>query len=172
MADRIKQIPQKLLEIWKNWSVKQRIIIISSIVAFIAVVGILAFVLTRPKYQVLVTCDDYTEMNSVTSLLSENNHKYKIDNMVVSVNEKELTACKMLLATEDIQSDGYTFEDAMKRSFTTTDSDSTKQYAHYLELSLQVILKIWMVLRVHRLLLICLKRLIPFIRLHQMLRLL
>lgn len=55
MADRIKQIPQKLLEIWKNWSVKQRIIIVSSIVAFIAVVGILAFVLTRPKYQVLVT---------------------------------------------------------------------------------------------------------------------
>ena len=144
MADRIKQIPQKLLEIWKNWSVKQRIIIVSSIVAFIAVVGILAFVLTRPKYQVLVTCDDYTEMNSVTSLLSENNHKYKIDNMVVSVNEKELTACKMLLATEDI----------------------------ILKLSLQVILKIWMVLRVHRLLLICLKRLIPFIRLHQMLRLL
>ena len=136
MADRIKQIPQKLLEIWKNWSVKQRIIIVSSIVAFIAVVGILAFVLTRPKYQVLVTCDDYTEMNSVTSLLSENNHKYKIDNMVVSVNEKELTACKMLLATEDIQSDGYTFEDAMKRSFTTTDSDSTKQYAHYLETKL------------------------------------
>ena len=136
MADRIKQIPQKLLEIWKNWSVKQRIIIVSLIVAFIAVVGILAFVLTRPKYQVLVTCDDYTEMNSVTSLLSENNHKYKIDNMVVSVNEKELTACKMLLATEDIQSDGYTFEDAMKRSFTTTDSDSTKQYAHYLETKL------------------------------------
>lgn len=141
MADRIKQIPQKLLEIWKNWSVKQRIIIVSSIVAFIAVVGILAFVLTRPKYQVLVTCDDYTEMNSVTSLLSENNHKYKIDNMVVSVNEKELTACKMLLATEDIQSDGYTFEDAMKRSFTTTDSDSTKQYAHYLETKLEGDLK-------------------------------
>ena len=75
-------------------------------------------------------------MNSVTSILTENNHKYKIDNMVVSVNEKELTACKMLLATQDIKSDGYTFEDAMKRSFTTTDSDSTKQYAHYLETKL------------------------------------
>ncbi len=136
MADRLKQIPQKLLDIWKSWSVKKRIIIVSSIVAFIAVVGILSVVLTRPKYQVLVTCEDYTEMNSVTSILTENNHKYKIDNMVVSVNEKELTACKMLLATQDIKSDGYTFEDAMKRSFTTTDSDSTKQYAHYLETKL------------------------------------
>ena len=137
MADKLKQLPQKLLDIWKNWSVKQRIIIVGSIVAFIAVIGILSFVLTRPKYQVLVTCEDYTEMNSVTSILTENNHKYKIDNMVVSVNEKELTACKMLLATQDIKSDGYTFEDAMKRSFTTTDSDSTKQYAHYLETKLQ-----------------------------------
>ena len=135
MADKLKQIPQKLLDIWKSWSVKQRVLIIGSIVAFIAVVSIVAIVLTRPKYEVLVTCEDYTEMNSVTTLLTDNNHKYKINNMVVSVNSKELTACKMLLASQNIQSDGYTFEDAMKRSFTTTDSDSTKQYAHILRLS-------------------------------------
>ena len=141
MADKLKQIPQKLLDIWKRWSVKQRGLIIGSIVAFIAVVSIVAIVLTRPKYEVLVTCEDYTEMNSVTTLLTDNNHKYKINNMVVSVNSKELTACKMLLASQNIQSDGYTFEDAMKRSFTTTDSDSTKQYAHYLETKLEGDLK-------------------------------
>lgn len=141
MADKLKQIPQKLLDIWKSWSVKQRVLIIGSIVAFIAVVSIVAIVLTRPKYEVLVTCEDYTEMNSVTKLLTDNNHKYKINNMVVSVNSKELTACKMLLASQNIQSDGYTFEDAMKRSFTTTDSDSTKQYAHYLETKLEGDLK-------------------------------
>lgn len=99
MADKLKQIPQKLLDIWKSWSVKQRVLIIGSIVAFIAVVSIVAIVLTRPKYEVLVTCEDYTEMNSVTTLLTDNNHKYKINNMVVSVNSKELTACKMLLAS-------------------------------------------------------------------------
>lgn len=141
MADKLKQIPQKLLDIWKSWSVKQRVLIIGSIVAFIAVVSIVAIVLTRPKYEVLVTCEDYTEMNSVTTLLTDNNYKYKINNMVVSVNSKELTACKMLLASQNIQSDGYTFEDAMKRSFTTTDSDSTKQYAHYLETKLEGDLK-------------------------------
>lgn len=141
MADKLKQIPQKLLDIWKSWSVKQRVLIIGSIVAFIAVVSIVAIVLTRPKYEVLVTCEDYTEMNSVTTLLTDNNHKYKINNMVVSVNSKELTACKMLLASQNIQSDGYTFEDAMKRSFTTTDSDSAKQYAHYLETKLEGDLK-------------------------------
>ena len=80
MADKLKQIPQKLLDIWKSWSVKQRVLIIGSIVAFIAVVSIVAIVLTRPKYEVLVTCEDYTEMNSVTTLLTDNNHKYKINN--------------------------------------------------------------------------------------------
>ena len=78
MADKLKQIPQKLLDIWKSWSVKQRVLIIGSIVAFIAVVSIVAIVLTRPKYEVLVTCEDYTEMNSVTTLLTDNNYKYKI----------------------------------------------------------------------------------------------
>ena len=34
MADKLKQIPQKLLDIWKSWSVKQRVLIIGSIVAF------------------------------------------------------------------------------------------------------------------------------------------
>ena len=147
MADKLKQIPQKLLDIWKSWSVKQRVLIIGSIVAFIAVVSIVAIVLTRPKYEVLVTCEDYTEMNSVTTLLTDNNHKYKINNMVVSVNSKELTACKMLLASQNIQSDGYTFEDAMKR-----------------------ILRIWTELRMLPLQLICLRRLIHFIRQHQMLQ--
>ena len=42
MADKLKQIPQKLLDIWKSWSVKQRVLIIGSIVAFIAVVSIVA----------------------------------------------------------------------------------------------------------------------------------
>jgi flagellar M-ring protein FliF len=167
MADKLKQIPQKLLDIWKSWSVKQRVLIIGSIVAFIAVVSIVAIVLTRPKYEVLVTCEDYTEMNSVTTLLTDNNHKYKINNMVVSVNSKELTACKMLLASQNIQSDGYTFEDAMKRSFTTTDSDSMPII---LRLSLRAILRIWTELRMLPLQLICLRRLIHFIRQHQMLQ--
>ena len=39
----------------------------------------------------------------------------------------------MAIAASDIKSDGYTFEDAMTSSFSTTESDKTKQYEHYLE---------------------------------------
>lgn len=135
MAEKLKQIPQKISEGWKNTTKKQKIIIISSALAFVVAVIVIATVLNRPNYQVLTTCKDYTEMNQVTSLLNENGYNYKVEDnsMVVKVEKKDLTNAKMLIASEDIKSDGYSFEDAMNSSFSTTESDKTKQYEHYLE---------------------------------------
>ncbi len=135
MAERLKQIPAKIVEIWKSWTKKQRTIVVSVAAAVILAIGLLAFVLNQPNYQVLITCSDYTELNSVTSLLAESGFTYKIqDNtLVVKVPKSDLTNAKMAIASEDIQSDGYTFEDAMESSFTTTESDKTKKYQHYLE---------------------------------------
>lgn len=135
MAERFKQIPAKIVEIWKSWTNKQRTIIISAVAAVILAIGFLAFILNRPNYQVLTTCADYTEMNSVTTLLTENGYTYKVEDntLVVKVKKADLTNAKMVIASGDIKSDGYTFDDAMKSSFTTTESDKTKQYQHYLE---------------------------------------
>lgn len=132
MADRFRQIPQKLLEIWNKWTKTQKIVIIGVAFAFIIGVVVVSMILSRTKYETLATCENYTEMNSITSMLTENGYKYKIENMTVQVDKKKLIDAKMLIASEDIQSDGYTFEDAMKSSFTTTESDKMKQYAHYL----------------------------------------
>lgn len=135
MAERIKQIPKRLLEIWKNWTKKQKTVIASAVAVFVIAVIILAVVLNQPNYQVLTTCKDYSEMNDVTKLLKENGYNVKVENnsLVVQVPKANLTEAKMLIASEDIQSDGYSFEDAMNSSFTTTESDKTKQYEHYLE---------------------------------------
>ncbi len=135
MADKIKQVPQQVIEAWKKTTKKQKIIIISSILAFIAAIVIIAVVLNRPDYQVLTTCTDYNEMNQVTGLLDSNGYTYKVDDnsLAVKVKKKDLTKAKMVIASADIKSDGYTFEDAMNSSFSTTESDKTKQYEHYLE---------------------------------------
>ncbi|MFQ9483646.1 MAG: hypothetical protein ACLR0W_03380 [Lachnospira sp.] len=34
MAERIKQIPKKLLEIWNNWTKKQKTVIVSAVAVF------------------------------------------------------------------------------------------------------------------------------------------
>lgn len=131
--DKLKQIPARFLEIWKSWSRNQKIIIVSAVAVFIAAVVVIAFVLSRPTYQELTRCEDYNEMNTVTSLLTDNGYTYQIDNMAVKVKEQDLTNAKMLIASNDIKPSGYSLDDALNSSLTTTESDKNKKYAKYLE---------------------------------------
>lgn len=135
MAERLKKIAERIIQIWKDWSVKQKTMIISVVAVVVVAIAIVAFALNQPNYQVLTTCEDYTAMNEVTTLLKGSGYDYQVqdNSMVVKVRKADLTAAKMLIASADIKSDGYTFDDAMKSSFTTTDSDKTKQFEHYLE---------------------------------------
>lgn len=135
MLDRLKAIPKRLLEIWNNWTKTQKTIIVSAAAAFLISMFIIVGVLNRPNYQVLTSCDDYTEMNEITTLLNGNGYQYQINDnaMTIQVKKSDLTAAKMLIASADIRSDGYTVEDALESSFTTTESDRTKRYQHYLE---------------------------------------
>ena len=131
--DKLKQIPARFLEIWKSWSRNQKIIIVSAVAVFIAAVVVIAVVLSRPTYQELTRCEDYNEMNTVTSLLTDNGYTYQIDNMAVKVKEQDLTNAKMLIASNDIKPSGYSLDDALNSSLTTTESDKNKKYAKYLE---------------------------------------
>lgn len=135
MLDKLKLIPKRLMEIWNNWSKTQKTVIVSSTAVFIIAVIILATVLTRPDYVTLTTCQDYTEMSEVTTLLTDGGYTYKVNDnsLTVQVKKADLTNAKMLIASADIKSDGYSIEDALASSFTTTDSDRVKRYEHYLE---------------------------------------
>jgi flagellar M-ring protein FliF len=133
--DRLKQIGQKLLDIWKNYTVRQRAVIISSVAVVAIALAILVFVVNKPQYETLTTCQSYSEMQEVTALLDENGIAYNIEDktMVVQVDKSNLTTAKMVLASSDIQADGYTLEDALSGSFTTTEADKQKKWQAYLE---------------------------------------
>jgi flagellar M-ring protein FliF len=133
--DRLKQIGQKLLDIWKNYTVRQRAVIISSVAVVAIALAILVFVVNKPQYETLTTCKSYSEMQEVTALLDENGIAYNIEDktMVVQVDKSNLTTAKMVLASSDIQADGYTLEDALSGSFTTTEADKQKKWQAYLE---------------------------------------
>ncbi len=145
MAERFRAIVNRIVDIWKSWTAKQKVIIISSVAVVAVAIGIIAFVASRPTYETLCVCEDYKEMSSVTTLLTSNNIAYKVSDgtLTVSVNKSDITEAKMLIASNDIQPAGYTFEDAMNSSFTTTESDRTKMYAHYLESQLEDDLEGW-----------------------------
>lgn len=135
MVERLRKILDRIVEIWKNWSRKQKTIIISSVAVVIIAVTILIFVMNRTQYAILTTASDYEQLNSITTILKDGAYTYRVkdNSLLVEVEKSKLTDAKMAIASADIKSSGYSFEDAMKSSFTTTDSDKNKQYEHYLE---------------------------------------
>lgn len=141
--DRLKQIGQKILDIWNKYTTKQKTIAISCAAVVLVALIILVVAVNRPQYEVLTTCKSYSEMQEVTNLLTDNQITYNVadNSMIVNVNKQDLTRAKMVLASSDIQADGYTFEDAMKSSFSTTESDKRKQWQTYLESKFRTDLK-------------------------------
>ncbi len=133
--DRFKQIGQKLLDVWNKYTVKQRAVIVSSVAVVIIALVILAVVVNRPQYETLTTCSSYAQMQEVTNLLTDNSISYNVadNSMVVKVRKEDLTNAKMALASSNIQSDGYTIEDALSGSFSTTENDKQKKWQKYLE---------------------------------------
>lgn len=133
--DRFKQIGQKILDVWNKYTIKQRAVVISSVAVVLIALAILAVVIRQPQYETLTTCKSYSEMQQVTSLLTENGISYHIEDnsLIVQVDKEVLTNAKMVLASSDIQADGYTLEDALSSSFSTTESDRQKKWQAYLE---------------------------------------
>lgn len=133
--DKLKQLPKKLLEIWNKYTRKQKTIIISTVAVVVVALVILVLVINKPSYSTLTQCSSYNEMSQVTKLLTDNSIEYTVDDstMVVKVNKSDLTNAKMILASGDIKTTGYSLEDALKSSFSTTESDKQKQWQSYLE---------------------------------------
>lgn len=133
--DKLKQIPKQLLDIWKKYTKKQKAIIISSVAVVAIVLVILTLVLQNPKMEVVTTCSSYNEMSQVTKLLTDNGYSYKTDEttMAVKVKAADLTKAKMILASSNIKASGYSLEDALSSSFSTTEADKQKKWQSYLE---------------------------------------
>ena len=85
MPDRIKQIPGKLLEIWKKYSKKQRDVIISVTAIILLTLGILVFMLNRISYTQLAVFEDVSTAKAVTQALKDAGIQYRVENDNVTV---------------------------------------------------------------------------------------
>ncbi|MGN0318969.1 MAG: flagellar M-ring protein FliF [Lachnospira sp.] len=133
MLEGLKQVPARLLEIWNKWTKTQKTVIVSAVAVFIIAVVIIVIVLSRTQYELLTTCEDYSELKQVDEILAGTSYKYEIDDLKVYVDKNNVTEAKMALADQNIKSSGYTFADAMNSNFSTTETDRNRMYAHYLE---------------------------------------
>lgn len=106
MAERIKQIPQKLLEFWNRYTSKQKTIIISVVAVLFLMIVILSYVLSRPTYVQLTECEDNKSASDVIAVLNENSiaNKYDTSTNIISVRKKDYQSAVLLMAKEGLDS--------------------------------------------------------------------
>lgn len=135
MQERLKQIPAKLLEIWKKYTKKQKVIILSSIGTVLCLFLILIFVLGRTEYVTLTTFDDVTTTKAAVDILKDNHIAYEIqsDNKTVLVDTNKKTEAVMLLSDSSIQNPGlFGIDELLNNDMSTTNYDKqVKLHLYY-----------------------------------------
>ena len=136
MPEQVKQILDKIVEWWKKFNNKQRIVLISSFSVVMIALLILAVVMTTPATTVLYRCEDYSEAAKIKEILdSDETISYTFDERSLSfiVNEEDEAAASMLLGSNQIELENYNINNVIDGSFTKTEADKQKAYQDYLE---------------------------------------
>ena len=136
MPEQVKQILDKIVEWWKKFNNKQRIVLISAFSVVMIALIILAVVMTTPSTTVLYRCEDYSEAAKIRDILdSDETISYTFDENSLSfiVNEEDEAAASMLLGSNQIELENYSIDNVIDGSFTKTEADKQKAYKVYLE---------------------------------------
>lgn len=135
MADRLKELLNKVLEWWNKFSTKQKTFIVCAGAGIILAFAILVSILVRPQYMVLLNCESTKEASQVKELLDGAGLDYQIsdDGYQIKINKNQQSEANLLLGANDIQSYAYTIDSVTNGGFSTTEADKQKRYELYLE---------------------------------------
>lgn len=135
MPERVKEVLEKIKAWWLKFSTKQKTLIVSITAVVIIALVILSVIMTRPTMVPLITCTDQTESAQVKELLTGEGLDFEVSNdgLTYTINAKDQSAANILLGSNSIPTKGYSIEDAIDGSFSTTEADKQKKYQAYLE---------------------------------------
>lgn len=135
MQERLQKILKNILDWWNKFSTKQKTFIVAAAAGVIIAVAVIASVLTRPQYVLLLQCDTTKEASEVSDLLDEQGLDYKVsdDGYRIQINRKQQSQANLLLGANDIQAAAYTIDNVTSGGFSTTEADKQKRYELYLE---------------------------------------
>ncbi len=142
-VERLGQIPRRLLEWWNKFTAKQKTIIISVAAGVVLTFAILATILSRPQYEVLITCESTKEASEIIELLDGDGIENSVtdDGLIISVKKEDIANATLLLGANSYPADSYGLDAALGGGFSTTESDKQKTYKLYQEGHLEDIME-------------------------------
>lgn len=134
MQERLQTILKNIQDWWKKFNIKQRILMIGSVLVVLLAIIILVSVFGKSGSRKLRECTSESEAVEVRTLLEESGIDCTItESNVVYVSEDDYIEAKLILGSNNISSSGYTLEDATEAGFTTTQQVLNERYYAYLE---------------------------------------
>ncbi len=136
MPEQIQKILERVLEWWKKFNNKQRILLISITAGVLLALGILAYAVSRPTMVELIICENAKQASEVNTLLSSDSsihYEVSNDGLQFKVDVRDEAAASYLLAANEIPTMGYSIENVTDGSLSTTEADKQKKYEYYLE---------------------------------------
>ena len=136
MPEQVQKILDQILEWWKKFSTKQKILFGSIAATIILALVILAVVVSRPTMVPLIECETTKQAGEVKALLDGDGsigYEMSQDGLTFYVDAKDEATASILLGQNSIPTDGFTIENVVDRGFGSTEADKTKLYRLYLE---------------------------------------
>ena len=136
MPEQVQKILNQIVEWWKKFNNKQRILLGSIVAVVLIALGILAAVMTTPEKIDLYVCKDYAEAAKIKEILEADDsieYEFDEDKMAFIVTAENEAAASMLLGTNQISLKNYSIDKVFEGGMTTTEADKQKKYKEYLE---------------------------------------
>lgn len=143
MQETIGQISNQVTEKWNSLNKKQKIQIGVGVCLLIIVIVVAAY-LTRPQMRVLYNDTmDAKFIAETTQVLDENKITYNVinDGTNIEVNETQYNAAVLALSLAGVTDTGYSFEDMINTSMSTTENEWNERVNHLTKEELQTTLK-------------------------------
>ncbi len=115
--------------------IKKRLIIISASVGCLLVLAILVMVHAKPRYVVLVDCDNAEAASQLVEILENAGLDFLVsdDGYQIKINQKQIAEANLILGANDIQASAYIIDNVTSGGFATTEEDKQRRYVAYLE---------------------------------------
>lgn len=137
MLDRLKEIPNKIMEWWNGFEPRQKTIIVSAIAGVVVALAVLVTVLTKTTYETLVICDSTKEAATIIELFEGADpaidYQVSDDGLTLRVATKQISQANLLLGANDIPTESYSLDKVTGGGLATTETDKQRSYKLYLE---------------------------------------
>lgn len=129
MLEKLKQIPAKIVELWKKYTKRQKVIIVSVVFVVVLTLAILIILLNQVTYTKLMTFDDTSMAKEAMSLLDAEGIAYRLDedNITLNVDVSKKQAAVLALTDSSLMSnDKFSLADLLNGDMSQTNTDKMR----------------------------------------------